>query len=563
MTNLHLQKAKNFGLTTTLLAAMISLASCGGGGSDGYYGGGSDQVEVNNTISLTNLSASNDSVSSGGSTNIKLKTQNSKTGLMQNGVTVNFTTSCGTFEPQASISSNQGDVFTTYSSIDSNGLLCEGSQSVTATTENSKVTKTIELTVAPTQVNSIVYTSKPINLGIQKSGSASSGQVEFNIFSNGRPVANQDVIIELVRGPEDLSIVSLNNREAKTVRSDQSGKVLLDIFPGNKPGPVEIKATLSSNKNIFALSKEVAVSTGRVTQTGLSISISKNSLQNSKDGDTASITASMVDRVGNPVPDGTVISFVTEGGRITPNCATAQGSCSVTLTTQDPRPSDNRITVLAFAEGEKSYIDTDGDNQYTKNIDKLVSNIGDFFRDDNENNLYDSSFGEFIYRRGASGGSLCSPSTAKQPNINIPNTCDDNLDAVIREQIIFAFSSDDAFIENVKIGAGLFEFQVFGNQSSSVPMPSGTTIAVEAEDNTTTEKQDGESASTDKTCTVELETGNETVTSIFNLLTPSTFINSTQAYYRYRLKDCLAGDRIKLKITAPNGTVTSKNYNYR
>lgn len=563
MTNLHLQEAKNFSLKTTLLAAMISLAGCGGGGSDGYYGKLTDKPDVSSTISLTDLSPSNDALPSGGSTNIKLKTQNAKTGIMQNGVNVNFTTSCGTFEPQASISSNQGDILTTYSSIDSNGLLCEGIQSITATTEDSAVTKTIELTIAPIQVNSIVYTSKPLNLGIQKSGSASSGQIEFNIFSNGRPVANQDVIIELVRGPEDLSIVSLNNREAKTVKSDQSGKVLLDIFPGNKPGPVEIKASLSSNKNIFALSKEVSVSTGRVTQTGLSISISKNSLQNSKDGDTASITASMVDRVGNPVPDGTVISFVTEGGRITPNCATAQGSCSVTLTTQDPRPSDNRITVLAFAEGEKSYIDTDGDNQYTKNIDKLVSNIGDFFRDDNENNLYDSSLGEFIYRRGASGGSLCSPSTAKQPNINIPNTCDDNLDAVIREQIIFAFSSDNAFIENVKIGAGSFEFQVFGNQSSSVPMPSGTTIAVEAEDNTTTEKQDGESVSTDKTCTVELETGNENVASIFNLLTPSTFINSTQTYYRYRLKDCLAGDRIKLKITAPNGTVTSRNYNYR
>ena len=39
MTNLHLQKAKNFSLKTTLLAAMISLAGCGGGGSDGYYGG--------------------------------------------------------------------------------------------------------------------------------------------------------------------------------------------------------------------------------------------------------------------------------------------------------------------------------------------------------------------------------------------------------------------------------------------------------------------------------------------------------------------------------------------
>ncbi len=41
----------------------------------------------------------------------------------------------------------------------------------------------------------------------------------------------------------------------------------------------------------------------------LSLSVSKNSLQNVIDGDTATITARLVDRTRNPVPDGTVIQL--------------------------------------------------------------------------------------------------------------------------------------------------------------------------------------------------------------------------------------------------------------
>ena len=59
-----------------------------------------------------------------------------------------------------------------------------------------------------------------------------------------------------------------------------------------------------------------------MTQDGLSLSVDKNSLQNDVDGDSATIVARMVDRVGNPVPDGTSISFVAEGGSIMPNCST-------------------------------------------------------------------------------------------------------------------------------------------------------------------------------------------------------------------------------------------------
>lgn len=495
-------------------------------------------------ITFTDLVTSSNSIESGGSTNITLKTQDAGTSANQNNVTVNFSATCGSFEPATVVSSNQGDVTTTYKAVDTSGNLCAGEQTITATGSNTSVSKATKVIIASVEANSLVYTSSAVNLGIQSSGSASTGQIEFTVYANGKAASNQDVNVELVRAPNDLSFISLGNRVTKTVKSDSSGKVTVTLYPGNLPGPVEIKATLASNTAVSALSKDVKVSTGRLTQTGLSLSVSKNSLQNKIDGDTATITARMVDRVGNPVPDGTVISFVTEGGSITPSCTSASGSCSVTLSTQNPRPIDNRVSVLAYAEGDKTFIDKDGDNLYNAAVDSLPNNIGDFFRDDNEDNTYNSVLGEFIYKRGVTGAT-CGTSTIDQPNI--AGTCDSGLDAVIRQQLIFAFATETPTLYNSLLTNTSLSFQLFGNSQLSVPMPSGTTVGVEASDNTSTNNL---------SCSADISTGDATVSSVFNLLTPTTFVNSTQTYYAYKLKDCAVGDSFKITVTAPNGKIS-------
>lgn len=500
-------------------------------------------------ITLENLSAANTALESGGSTNITLKTKN-QSGANQNNVAVNFSASCGTFEPTTVISSNQGDVTTAYRAIDAAGKLCAGKQTITAIGSNIPA-KTIEVDIAAIEANSLVYSSDAVNLGIKSSGSASSGQIEFTLYANGIPAANKDVSIELLRAPTDLSFVVLGNRAVKTIKSDPAGKVLVTLYPGNIPGPVEIKATLASNPNVSALSKNVAISTGRVTQNGLSLSVSKNSLQNVIDGDTATITARMVDRTGNPVPDGTVISFVAEGGSITPNCASSAGQCTVTLSTQNPRPLDNRVTVLAYVEGDKSFLDKDGDNVYTLGTDTLTSNIGDFFRDDNEDNTYNANLGEYLYKRSA-GNSACALSTITQPNIAA--TCDNNLDGVIRQQLLFAFAENTPTFTNVNANGSLLSFNMYGNSAQSVPMPTGTTISVTPEDNT---------KNNDLSCTAELATGSSPVANVFNLLTPTTFKNNNQSYYGYRLKECAVGDTLKVSVSSPDSKVSTIYVSYQ
>jgi hypothetical protein len=499
-------------------------------------------------ISLVDMTAASTQLESGGSTNITLKTQDANTKVNQNNVNVEFTATCGKFEPATVVSSNQGNVTTSYKAIGIDGKLCTGIQKISAKGLNIPEVA-LDVSIKALDANSLIYTSNKLNLGIRKSGSASSGQIEFTLYANGVPVADQDVLIEKVQAPEDLSFVSFGNRNNRTIKSDSNGKVIVNLYPGDKPGPVEIRATLVSDINISAISKDVSVSIGRLTQDGLSLSVSKNSLQNVIDGDAATITARMVDRTRNPVPDGTVISFVSEGGKVEPNCSTVQGVCSVILTTQEPRPLDNRVTVLAYVEGDKTFTDLDGDNLYTKGVDTILSNIGSFFRDDNENNQYNKDYGigEFLYNRAVLGNkATCAPSTIRQPNI--ADTCDDNLDTVIRQQLLFAFAENTATFTNINASGGLLSFRLYGNTMQSVPMPTGSTVSVTAEDNTKTN---------DLSCSAELVQGSSPVASVFDLMAPTTFKNSTQAFYGYRLKECAVGDTFKVSVAAPDGRVST------
>jgi hypothetical protein len=181
-------------------------------------------------ITLANMTAESTLLESGASTNITLKTQDAVTGINQNDVTVNFSATCGKFEPSSMVSSNQGDITTTYTAVNANGNLCEGLQTITATGSNTAISNSIQVNIANIQANSIVYSSDPVNLGIQRSGSASSGQIEYTIYSNGKPATNQDVRIELMRGPEDISFITPGNRLTKIVKSNSSGKVIINLY---------------------------------------------------------------------------------------------------------------------------------------------------------------------------------------------------------------------------------------------------------------------------------------------------------------------------------------------
>lgn len=492
---------------------------------------------VKTDLVIEQLKAASSSLESGGSTLLTLLVKDNQ-GNYQNNQEVTFSTSCGSFSNDVVSSSSEGNVSNTYYAYDNAGKLCSGTQTITVVPKTSPAnSKSVSVDIQAAIATSIVYTSnQELKIPVQGSGSSSNGQLEFTVYSNGAALANQDVTLSLNKAPSGVSFIRFGNTADITVKSDSNGKVVVNLYPGDLPGPVEVKATLPNG--FSALSKNITITTGRATQNSFSLSISKNSLENDTDGDVATIVARLADRNGNDVPDGTVVNFITEGGKVGGACSTTNGQCSVQLTTQNPRPVDGRVSVLAYVEGDKSYVDTNGDGIYTAGIDSLVNNIGSFFRDDNENNRYDSAIGEFKYNRQLLGAKLaCGFSSFAAPNI--ADTCDNLLPAILRQQMVVYFADSTGTIGDLRASDSSLSFNLYGNSALTTPMPSGTRITVTPE---------GERSS----CTAELATGSNPVANI---------INTT--YYQYRLKDCNQGDELKITTTAPNGKISNFYVTYR
>lgn len=142
------------------------------------------------------------------------------------------------------------------------------------------------------------------------------------------------------------------------------------------------------------------VSSGVPTQRSLSLSVEKYALNWAVDGDTTTITARVTDTAGNPVPEGTAVQFSTEGGQIQTSClltgvkngSSTISGCSVTFATQNLRPQDGLVTVLAWLQGQEAYIDLNGNGAY--DAGEPFYDSGRIYRDDNVSGTYNSGIDE-------------------------------------------------------------------------------------------------------------------------------------------------------------------------
>jgi hypothetical protein len=227
----------------------------------------------------------------------------------------------------------------------------------------------------------------------------------------------------------------------------------------------------------------------------------------------------LADANGNPVPDGTVVNFVSDGGSINRTCSTTTANsgglnaggfsrCSVALISSNPRPhtgtspsgvvstypTNGRVHVLAYVEGIKTYKDVNNNNQFDAGVD-IVTDQGDAYRDDNEDGHYNA--GEFVISKGgnlscvnpASGGNpllaINTVGDAGAPNPSRASTCTgaNSIATTVRAQTAIAFSSDQPYIS--AYSGALNQFVLVGDmfgldgvtRSARLPMPKGTAVA--------------------------------------------------------------------------------------
>ena len=444
-------------------------------------GSGSGSSFVPNVLAL-----GSSSLSVGGSTSITATLVQSDGTLYTKPATISFNSPCvasSNATIPASATTSTGQVSVTYSAKG-----CAGNDTITATTsvgsQNLSATGTVN--VAQAAIGSVAYVSAtPTNIALKGTGDATRPEVSTVIFRvldvSGGPRAGATVSFALNTTVGGITLTSA------TATSDASGNVQAIVNAGTIATPVRVTATVSGTTPISTQSSQLSISTGIPTAGSFSLAAACFNIEgNNYDGTTTTLTARLADRFSNPAPNGTAVSFQSEGGSVLSQCLTTTtssegGLCSVDLRSSNPRPADGRLTVLATAIGEESFTDADGNGVFTAADGFRLTasgglpaqDLGEPYLDTNENGVYD--LGEPFYdfnsnglRDGPDGkfnGALCQDA-ARCPDLTVDPT---RKSAPIGASTVIIFSGSNALITKTD-GTAL--------ASVTLPVSSATSISV-------------------------------------------------------------------------------------
>ena len=502
---------------------------------------------ANLTLGLLNVGSVN--LPSGGNTSVDIAALINGVAAAGTPVNIAFSASCGRFNSGTAsfsqVTNGSGVASVSYSAVNPDGTLCSGLVTLSASSAGG-VSSSKSITVAAPAANAITFVAAtPGKIFVAGSGALEQSVVEFKVLSGSTPMVNEAVIFSIQTNPGGVGLNASGSLANVTVTTDGQGIARVSVFSGTIPGPVKVRASLSANPLVYAETQNLSVSSGPPSQRFMSLAVQTYNIEGwTIDGKGTQLTVRLADRQGNPVEDGTVVNFTAEGGQVASSCATALAngisSCTVDFISQNPRPSNGRVSVLAFTAGTKDYVDVNGNNRYDAGVDTLL-NIGDAYRDDNEDGVYNSSVGEFVVPR--LGNALCAG--AGEPFPSRVNTCDANLATTVRQQAVILFSSSQPFVTFTSaLNAFGVSFKLGSLDNNLLPMPAGTTVTAEAVDG---------SPANAVTCSVAKVTGNP-VPNVNPTTDPLADLTTSHSVF---LKDCGTGDTLFINIGAPSGLITT------
>lgn len=407
------------------------------------------QITAGN-VALSGLAVTPASVQLGQSVNVSVNASVNGQPAASNSVTVAITSTCGTVSPASAQVDSSGKASAVIQTTVS------GSCSVAATTAGVASPATASYTVTTAPVTGIQFVQvSPSVIYQQDSVGANSSIVKFKVIdSNGNPVSGQTVNAALINPTGGVHFCDAAAVAGSAVSAAPSGEVSFSVCSGTQPETVQVRATLAGASGIFTDSNILTVQTGLPTQRFFDIAADRLNLYcggyftSKVNNDFTNITVNLADRQGNPVPNGTPVALVTEGGQINSSnvssCLIDGGACTVKLLCQDYRPLGSlnlngsplgdprpgRVTVLAMADGEESFIDANNNNRYDPG--ELFEDLGAPFMDKNEDGLLTLAYknritntdeGEVSYPIAAEAkGSLVCPANSNVW-LSQPGTC--------------------------------------------------------------------------------------------------------------------------------------------
>lgn len=273
---------------------------------------------------------------------------------------------------------------------------CATTDRVNVSIEGTSQSLPVDMTIAAPTSTAIEFVSaSPTTIGLQGSGSSTTSLVTFKVTDQaGLGVSGQGVNFSL-----DQSNIATLTATSGTTGSD--GTVVVGVNSINTPSPVRVIAALATDSNIFVPSSELTINAGLPHQDGFSIAFEKTSMNGNLDGDESEVRLTLADRYGNPVPDGTRVNLVSEGGVVIPaSCTTTNAVCKVKFVVSNPRPADGRVALTAYAVGEETYVDANSNLVY--NSGETFTDLGQVFLDKDEDDVMDGA-GEYITGAATNG----------------------------------------------------------------------------------------------------------------------------------------------------------------
>lgn len=428
-------------------------------------------------VSLANLRISPSSISALQSSAVTVEGR--VNGVLAGGaaVIVNFSASCGSFSPVSAPTSSAGVAGSTYQS----SVACSGPVTLSAqATGTPAVSASVVVTAA--QPANVVFSSATVPLIVSSaaSGGLKQSTLKFQVVdSSGTGMSGQSVSLVLgnstISAGVTFSVSGVPTVAPQVVTTDSGGFAAVTVSSGSLPTAVVVTASLVANPSVQAASSGVAVTSGRATQNAASLSATKLSIDGFRtDGVQTTLSLRVADRQGNPVPAGAVVNFVASHGLVQGSCVLDGASqCSVSYTSQGLRPANGRVAVLAYMDGEESFVDLNGDNIWQPG--EPFYDVGALYRDDNENGTYDAT-AEQTYPGGSTGNAQCAGVSFAYPSVS--NTCDGTWSANIRvrRQIIIALATPEANV--LLVGARTASrLTVTITDQNGNSMPTGTTVA--------------------------------------------------------------------------------------
>ncbi|VWX58078.1 conserved exported hypothetical protein [Burkholderiales bacterium 8X] len=469
-------------------------------------------------------------------------------------VPVVFSASCGAPNPLTATTNAAGVATTTYSATTPT---CFNTNVTISAAAAGSAPVSGQLAIQAAKATNIQFVgSAPRTIYLSTSTGATQALVSFKVIDNlGAPLSNKTLQLALANPGSGVSLDRIGNTAAVSKTTDAAGIVAVAVFAGSIPTSVQVIASTTEPDVAPSASNVLTVASGRAVQAATSISLGAFAIEGgSIDGTTTSVTIALADRQGNPVPDGTQVNFTTEGGLVVPAfCTTAGGtsSCSVNIRSQGTRPSDGRVSILAYLPGEEDFVDSNGNNVYESG--EQFTDLGDAYRDDNENNVYDTN--EAPVPR-ASGACQSVIPTAQSPDNVLagdhgrPNFCDGVWGiSEIRRQAVVVFSTSSAHILNfaTRLSDNLDKDgdTVIIMDRNFNSMPVGSSIAVRSDSTGCTA-----ASSVDKVSKISFpkEASADGLNGYAGTIVP------------IKLTNCVADNLVAVRITTPSGAVTERTF---